>query len=98
MEFAMKIPESLRKKYIEHRAHDAEDLAVSLEGGRFDVLARVGHQLRGNASTYGYEHLADLGRKMEHAVESGSLTEGKECLYSLKAWLSEQQSGVGEDG
>lgn len=98
MEFAMKIPEPLRKKYKERRARDAEDLAVSLDSGQFEVLARVGHQLKGNAATYGYESLAELGRKMEHAAEVHSVKEGQECLYSLKAWLHEQTSGVGEDG
>ena len=98
MEFAIKIPEELRRRYMERRARDAEDLSLSLEAGQFDVLARLGHQLKGNAATYGYEQLADLGRKMEHAAKEQSLAEGKDCLFLLKAWLNERSSGVGEDG
>jgi HPt (histidine-containing phosphotransfer) domain-containing protein len=98
MEFAIKIPEEMRRRYTERRARDAEDLARSIEAGSFEVLARVGHQLKGNAATYGYEPLADLGRKMEHAAHEQSLPEAKECLYTLKAWVQEQSSGVGEDG
>jgi HPt (histidine-containing phosphotransfer) domain-containing protein len=97
MDFAMRITEDLRKKYDERRAQDAELLALSLDEGRFEVLARLGHQLKGNAATYGYEDLAQLGRKMEQAAEAHSLPEGKQCLYALRAWVQER-AGVGEDG
>ncbi len=94
----MRIPEPLRKKYIERRARDVEELALALEQGRFEVFARMGHQLKGNAATYGYESLSVLGHKMEHAAETESFPEGRECLYALKAWLQEQTTQVGEAG
>ncbi|MGZ3652173.1 MAG: Hpt domain-containing protein [Bdellovibrionota bacterium] len=97
MEFAIKIPEELRRKYTERRARDAEDLSVSLESGQFETLSRIGHQLKGNAATYGYEQLAELGRKMEHAAQEQSLPEAQECLFCLKAWVSDQRS-AGVDG
>jgi HPt (histidine-containing phosphotransfer) domain-containing protein len=94
----MKIPEEMRKKYAERRARDAEALERALEQNNFDVLSKVGHQLKGNAATFGYEPLAELGRKMELAVENRSMADAKQCLFALKAWLQEQTSGVGEDG
>ena len=98
MEFAMKIPEEMRKKYTERRARDAEALSEALEAGDFETLSRLGHQLKGNAATFGYESLAEVGRKLESAAETKSIESGKQCLFSLKAWLQEQTSGVGEDG
>jgi HPt (histidine-containing phosphotransfer) domain-containing protein len=98
MEFTMIISDELRQKYLARRARDAEDLAVSLEAGQFDVLARIGHQLKGNASTYGYEQLAELGRKMEHAAEEESLEGARGCLFTLKAWVGEQNPGSTVDG
>jgi HPt (histidine-containing phosphotransfer) domain-containing protein len=98
MEFAMRIPEPLRRKYIERRARDADELASALERGDFEVLSRLGHQLKGNAATYGYETLSVLGHKMDHAAQTQSLAEGKECLYALRAWLQEQTNTAGEDG
>jgi HPt (histidine-containing phosphotransfer) domain-containing protein len=98
MEFVMKIPDELRRKYTERRARDAEDLGASLEAGQFDVLARIGHQLKGNASTYGYEELAELGRKMEHAAEGKLLNEARDCLFTLKAWVGERNPGATSDG
>ncbi len=98
MEFAMKIPEDMRKKYLQRRASDAEEIAVALDAGKFEVLLKVGHQLKGNAPTFGYETLAELGHKMEEAAERESLAEARECLCALKAWVQEQQYGAGEDG
>jgi len=98
MEFAMKIPDEMRKKYTERRARDAEELARALEAGDFTVLEKVGHQLRGNAATFGYEPLAEIGRKMEMAAEKHCSQEAEECLFALKAWVQEQAFGAGEDG
>ena len=97
MDFIGVISDSLQKKYTESRARDAEKLALSLEQGQFEVLSRVGHQLRGNAVTFGHEDLAELGRKMERAAEARSLSDGEDCLYALKAWVQERL-GVGELG
>lgn len=94
----MKIPEEMRKKYTERRARDADVLMSALEAGELDTFQKVGHQLKGNAATFGYEPLAELGRKMEEAAQHQSLSEAKACLFSLKAWLQDQTSGVGEDG
>lgn len=98
MVFVMKIPDELRLKYKERRARDATDLSASLDAGQFGVLARIGHQLKGNASTYGYEELAELGRKMEHAADEKSLPGAWDCLFALKAWVSEQSPGANTDG
>ena len=97
-EFSTKIPEDIRKKYVERRARDVEVLSAALERSDFDILGSMGHQLKGNGATFGYEMLADLGRRMEDAAESRSLKDAKECLFSLKAWVQEQKFGVGEDG
>ncbi len=97
-EFAMKIPEEMRKKYTERRARDAELLTNALEAGELEPFGSVGHQLKGNAATFGYEPLAELGRKMEEAAETHSLSDAKQCLFSLRAWIQDQTSGVGEDG
>ena len=98
MEFAMKIPDEMRKKYTERRARDADELTRALETGDLSAFGRVGHQLKGNAATFGYENLAELGRKMEEAAAGQSSQVGQECLFALKAWIQEQTSGVGEDG
>lgn len=98
MEFTMKIPEDMRKKYTERRARDAENLAQAVDKGEFEVLSKIGHQLKGNAATFGYESLAELGRKMEEAAETRSLPDASQCLFALKAWVQEQAYGAGEDG
>jgi len=92
--FVMKISRELRCKYKERRARDVEDLTTSLEAERFEVLSRIGHQLKGNASTYGYEELAVLGRKMEHAAEEKSLSEAHACLVELRVWVSQHDPGA----
>lgn len=92
------IPEEMRKRYVKRRAQDVEELSAALENGDFNPMQKTGHQLKGNGPTYGYEMLADLGRRMEDAAENRSMTEARECLFALKAWVQEQEFGAGEDG
>ena len=92
------ISDELRKKYCDRRAEDVEEISSALERKRFDLLSKVGHQLRGSASTYGYEPLSSIGQKMEFAAQHRCIQEGQECLFALKAWLQEQNENSGESG
>lgn len=86
----MSIPDDMRKKYVGRRAQDLASLSLALESSDFDPFFRVGHQLRGNAETFGYDLLADLGERMEAASTSRDRSEAEQCLKVLRQWLDEQ--------
>jgi len=59
------IPKEARVKYIERRRTDLENCKNALQQHEFEILARVGHQIKGNASTFGYEELSEIAIEME---------------------------------
>lgn len=59
------IPKEARQKYIERRRLDLENCKHALEKRDFEVLARVAHQIKGNASTFGYDELSEIAIDME---------------------------------
>ena len=82
MSSKIEVPEEMRLKYIERRRNDVTECLHALENGDFAPLARVGHQLKGNASTFGYDELVDIAASMEEAAL-------KEDRESSKAWLQQ---------
>ncbi|MGZ3695744.1 MAG: Hpt domain-containing protein [Bdellovibrionota bacterium] len=92
MTFVLTIPDEMRQKYIGRRVQDLESLKAALAKSEFDLFFKVGHQLRGNAATFGYESLGILGEKLEHAGTARDSAEAEECLSVLEKWISEQKS------
>lgn len=88
MSYQMKIPDEMRAKYIERRQRDMEELKQALGAGNLEPFQRIGHQLKGNGATYGYEELGELGRRMEEAANGKSLPEAEDCLSELIRWIS----------
>ena len=88
----MTIPDEMRKKYVDRRAQDLAQLETALVGRDFDLFYKVGHQLRGNAETFGYAELATLGEAMEALAEAKDGTAAEECLTKLRDWLRTQRA------
>lgn len=63
----MQVPENLKRKYIERRFQDIEQLMNSLESEDFDPAVRIGHQIKGNAITFDFPQMAPIAREIEAA-------------------------------
>jgi HPt (histidine-containing phosphotransfer) domain-containing protein len=57
-------------KFFARRADELGELKAALRAKDFTVLARIGHTLRGSASSYGFGQLAQLGGRIEEAAKS----------------------------
>lgn len=90
MSYIMNIPDEMRAKYIERRKRDLEELKQGFAAGSFDSFQRIGHQLKGNGATYGYEELGELGRRMEEAGLEKDRSKAEDCLLELIEWVSKK--------
>jgi HPt (histidine-containing phosphotransfer) domain-containing protein len=84
------IPKELLRKYIERRQLDAQELDAAVEAGQLKEFRRIGHQLRGNAPTYGFPLLAELGQKMEDAADQNNAAAARDCVFALRKWVAQQ--------
>lgn len=62
------IPEEVRLKYLERRKTDFENCQKAIQEKDFEVLARVGHQIKGNAATFGFDDLSTVAIEMEQGA------------------------------
>lgn len=65
----MQIPVELKRKYLERRIQDIEQLMLSLDQNDFAPAFRLGHQVKGNAATFDVPQIASLGLQIENAAK-----------------------------
>lgn len=88
MENELIIPEEARLKYIERRKKDIESLRSALSQRTFDEFKRIGHQLKGNAASFGYMDLEKVAIQLEVAGEKQDSHEASRQLGLFEQWLA----------
>ena len=84
---AFSIPPEMREKYLSRRRIDLEILSSSLEARSADEFKRIGHQLKGNARSFGYQQLELIGQKFEDAAERKDFVELKRQMDAFRDFI-----------
>jgi HPt (histidine-containing phosphotransfer) domain-containing protein len=87
MEDDVNIPKEVRLRYIERRQKDIETLRAALRTQALDEFERIGHQLKGNASSFGYSDLEKVAIQMELAGEKRDVAEASHQLALFEKWF-----------
>lgn len=82
------IPKEAREKYLERRKVDLENCKKALEDRNFEVLTRIGHQVKGNAVTFGYDDLGQIAIELETFALSKDTQNLAEVLARFSKFLS----------
>lgn len=85
----MFISPEARKRYVERRQKDFETLSAALLTGELGPIQRIGHQLKGNAASFGYPELEKVAIALELAAEAGDFAEAARQLEQFKQWLKQ---------
>ena len=86
----LEIPDDLKARYLERRRKDVPTLEEAVRSSDFVVMERIGHQIKGNAVSFGYPELESIGRDMENAARDENLAELKKQFDVFKAWVQAQ--------
>lgn len=89
------IPEEMRRQYVQRRKTDLSKLIDALAQKDLEVFHRIGHQLKGNASTYGYMDLESIGIRLEEIKSLDDSTEASDLLAEFRAWLATNEPDSG---
>lgn len=90
--FEMDIPPEARAKYLQRREKDLSDCQAALLSHDFEVFMRIGHQLKGNATTFGFDPLSEIGIRMEEAAKQKNLPEIQKAIMDFQSYLKSQNS------
>ena len=84
----MQLPAEMYKHYVERRKKDYDRLKLALDKNSVDEFKVVGHQIKGNASSFGFGELASIGLRMEELSLSQISSLGPKILQDFKNWIS----------
>jgi HPt (histidine-containing phosphotransfer) domain-containing protein len=95
----MQVPVELKIKYLKRRIQDIQDLRFSLERDDYSLAMKLGHQVKGNAVTFEFPQMANIGLEIESAAKRKDkervkiLVEKMETvIHSVKQNLPDQLS------
>ena len=75
----MVVPVELKRRYLSRRIEDLIRLKEALAINDFSLALKLGHQVKGNAVTFEFPHMATIGVELEHAAKK----KDKETLIFL---------------
>ena len=83
-----------KKTYLNNRINDVHLINLLDLDKRFEMALRMGHMLKGNGKTFGYEEVGIIGKKMEEAGNEKNAATLKHLVDSLLDYLQLELSKV----
>lgn len=83
--------ESLIQPFLEDRIHDVQRLSAALELQDLPTIQRIGHSMKGNGSSYGFDEISRLGDQIETQAKATELEALQESTQALALYLSTVQ-------
>jgi hypothetical protein len=80
----MLIPIEARQKYLERRKQDIVASKEALSKQDFNFLERLGHQVKGNAVTFGFDQLTDIAVDIEVAAKAKNIDHLSELVKKFE--------------
>jgi len=75
---------SAQIRYLQRRLAEMELLLTSLSRGEFEPTQTLGHQVKGNARSFEFETLEDLGIRLELAAKNHNAESAVKILGEMK--------------
>jgi HPt (histidine-containing phosphotransfer) domain-containing protein len=88
------IPLSAKTKYIDRRLKEIVQCREALESNDLSISERIGHQMKGNASTFGFRSLEGIARDLETASLEKNISEVKARLTEIERQLLDFQKDL----
>lgn len=82
------LPRELVAQFLDSCREDLLRLHSALDASDYDRARRLGHQMKGTGSPYGFPDVTLLGSAIEQASASGSAIELASQIQLLEAYLS----------
>lgn len=92
MNDTFEVPIESRANYIRRRQSDILRMKSDLNGSDFQFIKQIGHQMKGNAVTFQFPELADIGRRLEASAQDGDKTQIHKILNEFEAIIQNSLS------
>jgi HPt (histidine-containing phosphotransfer) domain-containing protein len=79
-----------RRRYTSRRFADLVRCRECLERRDFETIQTIGHNLKGNGSSFGFPELSALGEKIESSARELNDGETELLVDRLEEWVHQQ--------
>lgn len=86
------LPQEMYVTYLHRRKADLIELEKALAVSNFEIFKRLGHQMKGNASSFGFDELVSLAEKMELVSRQDSPEIAEGILAEFRAWIQRKEA------
>jgi HPt (histidine-containing phosphotransfer) domain-containing protein len=73
--------------FIAHKREDAQAIVAAIASADYEALSQVGHRIRGEGGSYGFEELTEIGAALEIAARARDLAAVRKSAHELSAYL-----------
>ena len=73
--------------YLENRGKDLLTYQEALEKNDFDLIAVLGHSMKGSGGGYGFNELSTIGRAIENAAKIRDKEAVRQSITEMAAFL-----------
>ena len=73
--------------FIAHKREDADAIVVAIAHTDYEAVSKLGHRIRGEGGSYGFEELTEIGAALEIAAKARDLTAVRKSAQELTAYL-----------
>lgn len=85
---SIQISDEAKTRYLLRRHKDLDDCKAALQNKDFRFLQNIGHQLKGNAVTFGHPALGELGAHIEQSAKDQDSSQLEQCLKNFEDYLA----------
>ncbi len=73
--------------FIAHKHEDAQAIVAAIARADYEALSQLGHRIRGEGGSYGFEELTAIGAALEIAAKARDLAAVRKSAKELTAYL-----------
>jgi HPt (histidine-containing phosphotransfer) domain-containing protein len=73
--------------FIAHKREDGQAIVAAIARADYEALSKLGHRIRGEGGSYGFEELTEIGAALEMAAKAGDLAAICKSAEELTAYL-----------
>lgn len=87
----MEVSQAMKEQYFLRRLNDYSTCLSAIVNKEASLIERIGHQIKGNSASYGFDGLQEIGAGLEQAALSKNWEEMKIFVEKLGSYLSKRQ-------
>lgn len=85
----MEVPAEIQTRYLMRRKEDLQKCLFNFQEHNFSELEKVGHQLKGNGLTFGYQELSLIGSQLESAAAYKDEAKLQKAINDFSYWVGQ---------